>query len=105
MVLLEFRGGLAFRYLLPRVQRMERPSISLVRDLLLRRSFFFGHRLSLAPDRPGRGNSLYRPVDQAVTQFFWPTTMIAAAAEYVTPCSVPDITASNAQLLEIQIAW
>jgi hypothetical protein len=48
---------------------------------------------------------LYRPVDQAVTQFFWPTTMIAAAAEYVTPCSVPDITASNAQLLEIQIAW
>jgi len=28
---------------------------------------------------------------------------IAAAAEYVTPCSVLDITVSNARLLEIQI--
>ena len=61
MVLLEFRGGLAFRYLLPRRQRMQGPSISLVRDLLLRRSFFFGHLSSLAPDRLGRRNSLYRP--------------------------------------------
>ena len=30
---------------------------------------------SLAPDRPGRRNSLYRPVDHAVTPFFWPTTI------------------------------
>ena len=75
MVLLEFRSGLAFRYLLPRRQRMEGPSIKLVRDLLLRRSFFFGHRSSLAPDRPGRRNSSYRPVDHAVTEFSWPTTI------------------------------
>src|SRR5882672_1369347 len=48
MVCLEFRGGLTVRYCLPRRQRMEGPSIGLVRDLLLRRSFLFAHFLALS---------------------------------------------------------
>jgi hypothetical protein len=43
MVLLEFRGGLAVRYLLPRRQRMEGSSIRFVRELLFRRPLPFAH--------------------------------------------------------------
>jgi hypothetical protein len=43
VVVLKRRFGLAVRYSLPRRQRVKGPSIGLVRDLLLCRSFFFAH--------------------------------------------------------------
>jgi hypothetical protein len=50
VVLLEFWLGLAIRYRLPRHKRMKRPSIGLVRDLLLRGSLRFDHLvLALQP--------------------------------------------------------
>jgi hypothetical protein len=41
--------SLAVRYRLPRGQRVKGPSIGLVRDLLLRRSFLFAHFFAFGP--------------------------------------------------------
>src|SRR5665213_2434283 len=49
VVFLKFWFGLAVRYRLPRCRRMERPSLSLLRELIQSRFFLFSHRFALTP--------------------------------------------------------
>jgi hypothetical protein len=62
----ERRSGLAIRYRLPRRQRVKGPSIGLVRDLLLRRSFLFAHRFAFSPSSTSRRMASERVVSFAV---------------------------------------
>jgi hypothetical protein len=71
VILLKFWSSLAVRYRLPRRQRVKGPSIGLVRDLLLRRSFLFAHCFILSHlDQPADASGQFNWIVELRGQLF-----------------------------------